>query len=50
MNISEILELNEKAKEEGKKFPRTRYLFSEIKSELEKHFINPGPEDQVFQD
>jgi len=39
MNISEILELNEKAKDEGKKFPRTRYLFSEIKSELGKHFI-----------
>ena len=39
MNISEILELNELAKEEGKKFPRTRYLFSEIRSELGKHFI-----------
>ncbi|MEE8432698.1 MAG: AAA family ATPase, partial [Candidatus Desulfatibia sp.] len=39
MNIADILELNEKAREEGKKFPRTRYLFSEIKSELGKHFI-----------
>lgn len=39
MNIAEILELNEKAKDEGKKFPRTRYLFSEIKSEPGKHFI-----------
>lgn len=39
MNISEILELNEKAKDDGKKFPRKRYLFGEIKWELGKHFI-----------
>ena len=39
MNISEMLELNEKAKEEGKKFPKQRYLFNEIQSELGKHFI-----------
>ena len=39
MDISEILELNELAKQEAKQFPRTRYLFSEIRSELGKHFI-----------
>ena len=30
MNISEMLELNEKAKEEGKRFPTQRYLFNAI--------------------
>lgn len=39
MNISEMLELNEKAKEEGKRFPKQRYLFNEIQSEPGKHFI-----------
>ena len=39
MNISEMLELNERAKEEGKHFPKARYLFTEIQSELGKHFI-----------
>jgi len=39
MNISELLELNESAKVEGKQFPRVRYLFNEIRSELGKHFI-----------
>ncbi len=39
MNISEILELNERAKEEGKQYPRMRYLYDEIQSELGKHFI-----------
>ena len=39
MNISEMLEFNERAKEEGKHFPKTRQLFAEIQSELGKHFI-----------
>ena len=39
MNISEILELNERAKEEGKHYPKARYLFTDIQSELGKHFI-----------
>jgi predicted AAA+ superfamily ATPase len=39
MNISEMLELNERAKEEGKNFTKVRYLFTEIQSELGKHFI-----------
>ena len=39
MNISEMLELNERAKEEGQHYPKARYLFSEIQSELGKHFI-----------
>jgi len=39
MNISELLELNESAKVEGKQFPKVRYLFNEIRSELGKHFI-----------
>ena len=39
MNISEILELNERAREDGKNFPRTRQLFSRIQSELGRHFI-----------
>ena len=39
MNISEMLELNERAKEEGKNFTKARYLFTEIQSELGKHFI-----------
>ncbi len=39
MNISEILELNERAREDGKSFPRTRQLFSRIQSELGRHFI-----------
>ncbi len=39
MNISEILELNERAREDGKNFPRTRQLFSQIQSELGRHFI-----------
>ena len=39
MNISEILELNERAREDGKSFPRTRQLFSQIQSEQGRHFI-----------
>ncbi|NVM23167.1 MAG: ATP-binding protein [Desulfobacterales bacterium] len=39
MNIAEILELNERAKEDGKNFPRTRQLFSRIQSEMGRHFI-----------
>ncbi len=39
MDISELLELNERAKEDGKKFPRTRNLFNQIRSELGKHFV-----------
>lgn len=39
MNISEILELNELAKEDGKQFPRTRNLFSQIQSEFGRHYI-----------
>ena len=39
MNISEMLELNERAQEEGKLYPKARYLFTEIQSELGKHFI-----------
>lgn len=39
MNISEMLELDERAKEEGKQFPKVRYLFNEIQRELGKHFI-----------
>ncbi len=39
MNIAEILELNERAKEDGKNFPRTRQLFSRIQSEVGRHFI-----------
>ena len=39
MNISELLELNERAKEEGKKFIRTRQLFAQIQSEAGRHFI-----------
>ena len=39
MNISEILELNERAREDGKNFPRTRQLFSRIKLEVGRHFI-----------
>ena len=39
MNISEILELNERAREDGKNFPRTRQLFSQIQSEMGRHFI-----------
>jgi predicted AAA+ superfamily ATPase len=39
MNISDILELNERAKEEGKQYPRVRYLYDDIQSELGKHFI-----------
>jgi predicted AAA+ superfamily ATPase len=39
MNISEMLELNEMAKEEGKHFQKARYLFAEIQAELGKHFI-----------
>ena len=39
MNISEILELSERAKEEGKHYPKARYLFTDIQSELGKHFI-----------
>jgi hypothetical protein len=39
MNIPEILELNERAKEDGKNFPRTRQLFSRIQSEVGRHFI-----------
>jgi len=38
VNISEILELSERAREDGKKFPRTRQLFSQIQSEKGKHF------------
>lgn len=34
-----MLELNERAKEEGKHFPKVRYLFNEIQSEFGKHFI-----------
>lgn len=39
MSFEEILEFNELAKEEGKKYPRTRNLFDRIKSEEGKHFI-----------
>jgi len=39
MNIPEMLELNERAKEDGKNFPRTRQLFSRIQSEEGKHFV-----------
>lgn len=39
MNITEILELNELAKNDGKRFLRTRHLFSQIRSETGKHFI-----------
>ena len=39
MNISEILNLNERALEEARQYPRTRYLYNEIQSELGKHFI-----------
>ncbi|MGB5619337.1 MAG: AAA family ATPase [Desulfobacterales bacterium] len=39
MNISEMLEMNERAKEEGKNFTKARYLLTEIQSELGKHFI-----------
>ena len=39
MDISEILELNERAKEDGKNFPRTRDLFNQVRSELGKHFV-----------
>ena len=39
MNLSEMLELNERAKEEGNLFPKVRYLFDEIQAELGKHFI-----------
>ena len=39
MNISEMVELNERAQEEGKHFPKARDLFTEIQSELGKHFI-----------
>ena len=39
MDISELLELNERAKEDGKRFPRTRGLFNQVRSELGKHFI-----------
>jgi predicted AAA+ superfamily ATPase len=34
-----MLELNERAKKEGKLFSKTRNLFTEIKSDLGKHFI-----------
>ena len=34
-----MLELNERAKEEGNLFPKARYLFDEIQAELGKHFI-----------
>ena len=40
MNISEILELNEPAREDGKSFPRTRQLFNQIQSEMGRHFIS----------
>ncbi|MBW2330493.1 MAG: ATP-binding protein [Deltaproteobacteria bacterium] len=39
MNIAEIVELNERAKEDGKNFPGTRQLFSRIQSEVGRHFI-----------
>ena len=39
MDIAEILELNERAKEDGKNFPRTRQLFGRIQSEVGRHFI-----------
>ena len=39
MNISEILELNERVKDEGNRFPKKRYFFNEIQSDLGKHFI-----------
>ena len=39
MNISEILDLNERAKEEGNRFPKKRYLFNEIQTDVGKHFI-----------
>jgi predicted AAA+ superfamily ATPase len=39
MNITEILELNERAREDGKKYPRTRHIFSQIQLEGGKHFI-----------
>jgi hypothetical protein len=34
MNISEIVELNERAKEEGNRFPQKRYLFNEIQTDV----------------
>jgi predicted AAA+ superfamily ATPase len=39
MDISELLELNERAREDGKRFPRARELFNQVRSELGKHFI-----------
>jgi len=39
MNISKMLELNERAKEEGRHYPKARYLFTDLQSELGKHFI-----------
>jgi len=39
MKLSEMVELNERAREVGQHFPKARYLFSEIQSELGKHFI-----------
>ncbi len=39
MNIADILELNERAREDGKRFTRSRRLFNRISSELGKHFI-----------
>ena len=39
MNISNMLELNERAKEEGKHYPKMRRLYQEIKSESGRHFI-----------
>ena len=38
MSISEILELNERAREDGKKFPRARHLLNEIQMEPGRHF------------
>ena len=46
MNISEMLELNERAKEEDKHYPKARSLFTEIKSELGTLFI---PKEQRAQ-
>jgi predicted AAA+ superfamily ATPase len=39
MELSELLELNQKAKAEGEQYPKFRHLFDETRSERGKHFI-----------
>ncbi len=39
MNIPELLKLNERAVGEARQYPRVRYLYGEIQSEVGKHFI-----------